>query len=86
MTQYFIIMILTALLAAWIIQFLRKSKLMEKMQVNAPCALIEELLSCDFCLSWWCNVVISIVVALLLGSWVCVLMPFFGTMITRMLL
>lgn len=77
--------VLVALLAAWGLTLLRKWGAIERMQVRG-CDLVSRLASCDFCLSWWAGVAVSVIAATVLGEWELLAAPFFSTMITRALL
>lgn len=85
MTEILQVVVLVALLAAWMVSLMAKVGIVEWMQVHGT-ALISEMASCDFCLSWWSCVVVSLVVALCCGEWCYVLVPFLATPITRRLI
>lgn len=74
--------IVIALFAAWIILLLGKTGLRERGQVKAP-KLIAEMLSCDFCLSWWTCLLTSIVVAVVTGELLPIPCALAATPITR---
>jgi hypothetical protein len=72
----------TALFASWIISLLTKWKIIERCQVHAP-KLISEMCRCNFCLSWWACVVITVPAVIATGNlWLCVI-PVLATNITK---
>ena len=77
--------ILIALISAFAIQLMKKTGIVEWMQVHGN-KIIAELFSCDFCMSWWANVIICLFVWIITGAYLVMLVPFFATMITRFLL
>ena len=77
--------ILISLIAAFTICLLRKLGIIEMVQVHGN-DFFARLASCDFCLSWWANVIISIIAAIILEDLHILVTPFLGTMITRHLL
>ena len=77
--------IVVACLSAFIVLFLNKIGFVNTMQVHAP-KLISELFSCQFCLSFWVAVLISITVSIVLTNPIFLLIPVFSTVITRRLL
>lgn len=85
MIDYLIIILLTALFSAFTINLLKKWGIIEWLQIHGS-ELISKMAHCDFCLSWWVNLLTSIALALIIGNWVLLLMPFFGTMLTRYIL
>ena len=74
-----------ALVASWIILLIGKNGLMEYLQIYSP-KLISEMFSCDFCLSWWVGVALSVCFAIATGDWILLLCPFCTTPLTRILL
>lgn len=85
MVDYLILILLTALFSAFSINLLKKWGIIEWLQIHGS-ELISKLAHCDFCLSWWMNVIVSVTIALALGNWIFLLVPFFSTMITRFIL
>ena len=79
------LVIYIALLSAFAIQLAKKLGITEWMQVHGS-RIVAELFSCDFCMSWWMNVILSVILAIGFGSWWALVLPFFATMITRFLL
>lgn len=77
--------ILTAFLAAFIILFIDKIGLRDKIIQEAP-KLISELFSCDFCLSFWTAVLITVFVVSISGNSMLCFIPLFSTPLTRILI
>lgn len=71
--------------SAFVLILLAKWKVVEWMQVHGN-DFFAKMANCDFCLSWWANVVFAIVFAVVTESWWVLLLPFFTTMITRKLI
>lgn len=85
MSELLVNSVVTGLLAAFFITLARKWGVVEMMQVRGS-ELISEMAHCDFCLSWWACVVITLIYLLVTGDCDMVWMPFLGTMISRFLL
>lgn len=79
------IVILISLISAFAIQLMKKTGIVEWMQVHGN-RIIAELFSCDFCMSWWANVIICVLIWIVTGAYTILVVPFFATMITRFLL
>lgn len=79
------IVILISLISAFAIQLTKKVGIAEWMQVHGN-RIIAELFSCDFCMSWWANVIICVLIWIATGAYTILVVPFFATMITRSLL
>lgn len=61
---------ITGLTAAFVIHFMTKSGLREwLMRICEGRRVLEELLECDFCLSWWISLAVAVSEAVLLGEW-----------------
>lgn len=85
MERFFLLVIIVALLAAYVLILLRKLGVMEWGQIHGN-KIIAELCSCDFCQSWWAGVIVAILATLFTGDFTCMLIPFCSTPITRYLL
>lgn len=85
MTGFLAASITVALAACWLILWISKIGFREWMQVNAP-KLVSEMFSCDFCLSWWTCLLLSICLAIAMLSPVYVLCAVIATPITRYLI
>lgn len=79
------IVILMASAAAFLILTAKKRKLIEFAQMRVP-RKSAKLLSCDFCLSFWLNVILSIVLFFITKDATILLYCFVATPITRFLL
>lgn len=77
--------IVVALLAAFLLTLLRKCGVIEWVQVHGN-EFFAKMFNCDFCLSWWTCVLISLIALALTGNTVFLGVPFCSTMITRGLL
>lgn len=77
--------VLAALLAAFILTLSRKWGVLEWVQVHGS-EFFSKMFSCNFCLSWWTSVVISIVWCAATEDTSILVIPFFSTPITRVLL
>lgn len=71
--------------AAFFITLAKKWGIVEQMQVRGN-DLISEMAHCDFCLSWWACVVLTIVYVFVTGEVDMVYIPFIGTMVSRFLI
>lgn len=80
-----IIVLLVALLAAFVILLADKLKLIERVQVHGNDFFVK-MFNCQFCLSFWCALVICIAMYSFLFDWRLFLVPFFSTPITRKML
>ena len=82
---FVIILLAIALTAAFGIMLVSKLGVRDKVIMEAP-RLISELFSCDFCLSWWTCVFLSIIVSAVTGMWVMLCVAVLATPITRKLI
>lgn len=85
MIDFFITVILISSLAAYVLTLMRKWGIVEQVQVNGN-DFFAKMFSCDFCLSWWIGVIISVTWYLATGDCNVLFVPFFSTMITRYIL
>jgi hypothetical protein len=85
MTRILIASLLTGSLAAWIIMLAKKWGVLEWLQIHSN-QFFNKLFGCDYCLSWWCSVAVSVTAAALTGDGHLLLVPFFSTMLSRRLL
>lgn len=74
-----------ALLAAFGLTLLKKWGVVEWVQVHGN-DFFNKMFRCDFCLSFWAGVALSIIFAVVTGNPAILLVPFCSTMITRFLL
>lgn len=77
--------VVVALVAAFGLTLLRKWGVVEWVQVHGN-DFFNKMFRCDFCLSWWASVVLSVFFAICSGNPWLLLVPFCSTMITRKLL
>lgn len=85
MVEFICAAIIIALVACWVILFMRKIGLIEWVQVHSKIKLIADLFSCNFCLCWWICVIIAIFFAITLKEPVLLLCPFCSTPVARFL-
>lgn len=85
MIDFILLTIIIALFSCFVILFIEKIGYRELMQVRAP-KLIAELFSCDFCLSWWINLIITLVFCVMECEWCFICCAIAATPITRKLL
>lgn len=85
MTCFLIYVILIALASAFVLTLAYKWGVIEWMQVHGD-KIISQMANCDFCLSFWSNVIVCMVVMLVVDDVTIGLAPVFSTMITRKLL
>lgn len=83
---YFIdCVIVIALFAAFILTLMRKWGIVEYVQVHGNDFFVK-MFNCDFCLSWWACVLMSLIALAFTWNPVFLFVPFCSTMITRGLL
>lgn len=82
-----------SLVSTFIISLLRKLGIIERLQVHGINArkdslndLISRMANCDFCLSWWTNVLISIIAIAFIREAYVLVIPFVATPLTRHIL
>lgn len=85
MKELFLMTVIAATLSAYLLILAAKWKVVEWMQVKGW-KWLSDLANCDFCLSWWINVSVCLVVWLFTGDVLWVVVPFFATMLTRKLI
>lgn len=85
MKEFIFYVILIAMLAAFVLTLLRKWGVIEWVQVHGN-DFFAKMFSCDFCLSWWAGVILSVLMLIMTGNPVLLGVPFCSTMITRKLL
>lgn len=77
--------VVTALVAAFGLTLLRKWGVVEWVQVHGN-KFFAKMFNCDFCLSFWAGLALSILFVFITGNPALLLVPFCSTMITRYLL
>lgn len=85
MACFLISIILIALASAFVLTLAYKWGVIEWMQVHGD-KIISQMANCDFCLSFWSNIIVCMVVMLVVDDVTIGLAPLFSTMITRKLL
>ena len=84
--QIFIIWVLVvATVAAFLLTVAKKWGVIEYVQVHGN-DFFNKIFRCDFCLSWWVVVLLSVLFAICTGNPALLLVPFCSTTITRILL
>jgi len=73
-------------LSAFILTLLTKWGVVEYVQIHGN-KFFSKMFSCNFCLSWWINVLLTaVLVALTNGNFELAILPFINTCITKKLL
>ena len=75
--------IIISLLASFVIMLMRKWGVVEWVHGND---FFSKMFSCDFCLSWWVSLTISVIIFLVTRDALVLSAPFGSTMLTRILL
>ena len=81
-----ILTFIISLVSAWVVLFISKIGLRNKVIERSPIRLISELFECDFCLCWWTNVLLCIIASIYFHSLIVLLVAVIATPITRHLL
>ena len=86
--ELFFIAMIIACIAAFIVTLLHKWGAVEYMQVHADDfpEVVNKLFSCDFCICWWCCVLVSFVALFITFNFSVLLCPVFATPIAKFLL
>lgn len=79
-----LIVVMIALLAAFVVLLLKKVGVIEAGQIYGS-RLVSELCHCDFCLSWWACLFIAVVIAITETDFCVVFYAMMATPITRQL-
>lgn len=85
MMNFVLYVIVVALLAAFVITLCDKWGVIEWVQVHGN-RFFAKMFHCQFCLSWWVAVVLSVIMAAISGNPLLLLVPFCSTMLTRFFL
>ena len=85
MTNFIFRMFVMASLSAFVLLLLVKWKVIEWMQVHGN-DFLSKMANCDFCLSWWVNVVLSVILFAVTLDVTVLAIPFVSTMLTRKLI
>lgn len=77
---------IVAATASFLILLIDKGGWREKVQIYGP-KLISQMFSCDFCISFWFCVLVSIILFIFVDrEWATLLCPFIASPITRKLI
>lgn len=71
-----------SLFAAFLVLLAHKVGLVEWMQVHGS-DLVSKMAHCDFCMSWWCCVLLTVMVMAVTGEVYLAAVPFIATPLTR---
>lgn len=97
MNSFLGIVVVVALVVAFLYILMNKWGIWEYLQVHADGwlekiwptlawkGLFNQLFSCSFCTTWWMSVIICLVLAICIGNWAILLVPFCSTPISRYL-
>lgn len=83
--MYLLTIIIVSGVSSFLICLADKWGFIEWVQVNGN-EFFSKMFSCHFCLSWWTNVAVCIMAALILREWTVLLLPFATTNITKRLI
>ena len=72
-----------ALVSAFLLSLAVKWGWLEWMQVHAPNGVLERLLGCKFCVSFWTGAALSLALAAVTGEWLLLAVPVCSTLLTR---
>lgn len=84
--QFLQSLVFSASLAAFVILFISKIGLRDNIIMKSPVKLISQLFECDFCLSFWANVCISILICIAMKDPKYIVIPFFAAPLTRIMI
>lgn len=84
-TTFIILAFVISCVSAFLLLLAAKWGLVEWMQVHGN-DFFAKMANCDFCLSWWTNVVLCVAIFIVTGEHWYLLMPFVNTIITRKLI
>lgn len=85
MREFLFYTVVVALVAAFSLSLLRKWRVIEWVQVHGN-DFFAKMFNCDFCLSFWSGLALSILCVFISGNPTLLLVPICSTMITRRLL
>ncbi len=85
--MFFVLMcaLMVGMWAAFIILLCSKWGVIEWLQIHGS-KLISEMANCDFCLSWWACLILTIIVLCFVGDVHMIAVPFIATPIARRML
>ena len=82
MNDFIICVLIAASFSTFLLMLAVKWKVVEWMQVHGN-DFFSKLANCDFCLSWWVNVILSIILFAVTLDVTVLAVPFCATMLTR---
>ena len=85
MSEILIVSVLIACAVAFIVTLMHKWGFVEYMQTHGD-DFTYKLFSCDFCICWWCCVLVSFVALFITFNFSVLLCPIFATPIAKFLL
>ena len=85
MTNLIAYIIIISGAAAWLLTLGRKWGVLEWLAVHSN-AFFNQMFNCDFCMSWWTAVILSVAAYFLTRDVSVLIVPFVSTTITRRLL
>lgn len=75
--KFIVFVALVAMAVKFMLTIAQKWGIMDWMQAHAPCKLIYQLLTCDFCKSFWLGLCLSIPLAICV-DWRLIFIPIFS--------
>lgn len=85
MIDFVLISLIVATISAFCLSLLFKLGAIEWLQLRGP-KLIAEMANCNFCLSWWMCVIISVIAVNVTGDLTLLFVPITATKLTQILL
>lgn len=82
MINFLIFVVLTSLLAAFLLSLASKWGWIEWLQVHAPTDFFNKLFSCKFCCSFHMGMIISIILCVVTSQWYFLAIPVCSTVVT----
>lgn len=83
--NWVVIIFAVSSLSAFLLNLLNKWNFIEWVQVHGN-DFFAKMFSCWFCLSWWTNVIVCILIAIIMRDWRFLLLPLITTILTKKLL
>lgn len=85
MVEFGFLVAVISTLAAFVLILMQKWGVVEWIQINGN-EFFSKMAHCNFCLSFWCSVVLCVAGVLATGNWMFLVVPFCSTPIVRILL
>lgn len=82
MKDFILYVLSVSLFTSFILSLLQKWGVIEWVQVHGN-KLFSEMFRCNFCLSFWISLIISVIIVLLTGNVLLLFIPFCSTPITK---